>query len=85
MTQDDIIEIVKAHTLIPDITSEEIVETDALLMDGIIDSLGLLKVVSEIEKRTGQSMPPHLLPVDNFSSVSSIQTLLEKSQYDSAS
>lgn len=53
---------------------------DALLERGIIDSMGLFRLVSFIEQEFGVALPDTSLVPKNFSSVSSIIRLVREHQ-----
>lgn len=59
------------------ITSGKELRDDELLFDsGIIDSMGLLNLLSFIEKELGVSIKPTEITIDNFGSVDKITKLV---------
>lgn len=53
-------------------TDEEVGPEDELLLDGIIDSLGAIRLVGYVEAEWGVSVPPQDVTVENFGSVAQI-------------
>lgn len=56
----------------------EIDENEALIDRGVIDSMGLLQIMTFIEERTGLRVPDHEVMPDNFQSVASIERMVER-------
>lgn len=55
----------------------ELTEQTELIQSGVIDSLGIMKLLSFLEERFKANIPPdHLLP-ENFESVEKINHLIE--------
>ena len=50
---------------------------DNLLLDGIVDSVGMMRLVSYIEERTGSKIPPQDLTIDHFGSINALAAYLE--------
>ncbi len=50
-------------------SSTELDETENLLAAGIIDSLGILRLVSFVEEKFGIEVPDEDVTIDNFQSV----------------
>lgn len=50
---------------------------DELLEDGLVDSLGVMRLISFIESEFGYAVPPEDVTVDSFMSVSAIVTYLQ--------
>ena len=57
--------------------SAEVKEDDNLLANGIIDSLGVLKLVSFIERQFEIQIPDEEVTIKNFRSVKDIASYLE--------
>ncbi|MEW4924163.1 acyl carrier protein [Algibacter sp. 2305UL17-15] len=55
-------------------TSIEINGEDQLLSSGLVDSLGLMRIVRYIEKHSGITVPFEDITLENFMSVDSIVT-----------
>lgn len=53
-------------------SSSELDETENLLAAGIIDSLGILRLVSFVEEKFGIEVPDEDVTIDNFQSVKSM-------------
>ena len=76
--------------LINYITAELINETledalepdDDLLGGGILDSLGMMKLILFIEKECAIKVPPQDMIIENFMTVGHITTYLEKNKLD---
>lgn len=52
---------------------------DNLLMSGLIDSIGMMRLVSFIEEQFGFAVPPEDFTIENFSSVNSIVNYVGRS------
>lgn len=52
--------------------SRELAEDDELLLDGIIDSLGAIRLVGFVESTWNVSIPPQDVTVENFGTVGQI-------------
>lgn len=50
---------------------------DSLIDLGIIDSIGLMHLMSFLEERTGKRIPDHYVTPDNFQSVVAMEQMLE--------
>ena len=68
---------------ITDYISEELLDDDEpvaadenLLADGMIDSLGMLRLVAHIEQALGIRIPPEHFTIDNFRTVDAIDAYL---------
>ena len=47
-------------------------EEDELLLSGLIDSLGIMRLVAHIEQEHQVKIPPEDITIENFSTVSAI-------------
>lgn len=65
-------------SLIPDGAAAEIDENEALIDRGLIDSMGLLQIMTFIEERTGVRIPDEEVTPDNFQSLSSIDQMVTR-------
>lgn len=72
---DKIIEIL--HNIRPDV---EFSETTRIIEDEYLDSLDVIRLVSELEKSFDISISGNEIVPENFNSVSSIQALINKSK-----
>jgi len=55
-------------------------ESENLLAAGIIDSLGILRLVSFVEERFGVEIPDEDVTIENFQSVKAISDYLANNQ-----
>ncbi len=58
--------------------SSEIDENEPLIDRGLIDSLGLLEILTFIEERTGTRVPDEEVTHENFQTVASIERLVQR-------
>jgi acyl carrier protein len=49
-----------------------------LLAEGIIDSIGIFSVMSEIEQELGCILPPDEITADNFRSIDALSALVQR-------
>lgn len=62
-------------------TLEDALETDDdLLGGGILDSLGMMKLILFIEKESNTKVPPEDMVIENFMTVGHIVAYLEKNK-----
>jgi len=71
-----ITEYIKKEVSMEDIEDLEL--TDDLLGSGIIDSMGMMKLIDYIEKELDISIPQEDLIVENFMSIERIMVYLEQ-------
>ncbi len=64
--------------LIPGGEGTEIDDNEPLIDRGIIDSMGLLQIMTFIEERTGVRIPDDEVTPDNFQSVASIDRMVTR-------
>lgn len=57
---------------------EELVADDDLLNSGLIDSLGIMRLIAFIENEFGMKIPPQDMVIENFMSVEAIATYIQK-------
>jgi acyl carrier protein len=55
-----------------------ITEEDNLLSDGMVDSLGMMRLVSFIEETFNVGIPPEDLLIENFRTVNTISDYLQR-------
>jgi len=60
-----------------DSSQTELSADDDLLEDGLVDSLGVMRLIAFIEAEFGFTVPPEDVTVDSFMSVSAIVTYLQ--------
>lgn len=65
---------------LPDTRSAELDEDLDLITTGVIDSLGVLKLVAAIEGQYQLSLEPELLQPENYRSVRAIEALIRQQQ-----
>ena len=54
------------------------VQPDESLIDrGIIDSIGLVQLMTFLEERTGLRIPDHMVNPENFSSIETMEKMIE--------
>ena len=58
----------------------ELADDQPLLVDGIIDSLGIFTLIAFIEKEFGIKIAPEDVVLDNFESVHAISNLVQSRQ-----
>lgn len=65
---------------LPDVSASEIDVEQDMLSDGIIDSLGVLKLIAWIEERFTLTVSDTELDPDNFRSIEAIDTFIKDSR-----
>jgi len=60
-----------------DSSQTELAADDDLLEDGLVDSLGVMRLIAFIDDEFGFAVPPEDVTVDSFMSVSAIVTYLQ--------
>ncbi|MER7412783.1 MULTISPECIES: acyl carrier protein [Streptomyces] len=61
---------------LPDVTPQQLADDHDLLSDGVIDSLGVLKLIAWVEDRFGLAVDDTDLDPDNFRSAASIDAFV---------
>jgi len=61
-----------------DSTQTELAPDDDLLEDGLVDSLGVMRLIAFIESEFGFAVPPEDVTVDSFMSVTAIVAYLQE-------
>ena len=56
----------------------DVEDQDDLLLSGLVDSMGIMRLVSFIEDESGQSVPPEDVIIDNFSSIATITGYVQR-------
>lgn len=59
-------------------TDDEVGLNDELLLEGIIDSLGAIRLVGFIESTWALNVPPQDVTVDNFGSIAQIASYVRR-------
>jgi acyl carrier protein len=75
----ELIEFIQAN-LFDEAPKTPVAEGEHLIDRGIIDSMGLMKIMLFIEERTGIRIPDDEVLPENFQSVSSIEQTVERLQ-----
>ena len=55
----------------------QLTKEDNLLESGLVDSIGIMKLIGFIEEQFGMVIPPEDMIIENFISVQAIQTYLQ--------
>jgi acyl carrier protein len=66
------------ENLFPEGTQEEIDERQPLIDQGVIDSMGLLQIMTFIEERTGVRIPDDEVTPENFQTVTAIDEMVAR-------
>lgn len=66
---------------VPDASPDELAGDLNLIETGIVDSLGVLKIVAAIENELNVSIEPELLNVENFSSIDAITKFIDHKRF----
>ncbi|MEU3186174.1 phosphopantetheine-binding protein [Streptomyces sp. NPDC006923] len=61
---------------LPDVSAQELADDHDLLSDGVIDSLGVLKLIAWVEDRFGVAIGDADLDPNNFRSVAAIDAFV---------
>lgn len=62
------------------LSGAEIGEEDDLLLSGLVDSLGVMRLVAHIEQRYAITVPPQDLTIENFATIAAIASYLNSSR-----
>jgi acyl carrier protein len=63
---------------LPDVSSDELETDQDLLADGVVDSLGLLKLIAWIEDRFDIHVDDSALDPDNFRTITAIDAFIDE-------
>lgn len=77
MTQSITTEMLQSVIQTKLLNGQEVAIEEDLLMSGLVDSLGVMTLVSYIEETTGQTIPPQDVTLENFVSIAAIKTYLD--------
>lgn len=55
----------------------DIGDDDDLLLSGLVDSLGVVRLIAFLEEETGLSIPPGEITIENFGTVNAMVAYLE--------
>jgi acyl carrier protein len=78
MLRDDLVTFIEKNLLRDQATT--IGPEDSLIDSGIINSMGLIQLVTFIETRTGVRIPDTLITPDNFETVAAIEQTVEEAR-----
>lgn len=70
--------------LVKDKAQAKIGDTDSLIESGIVDSLGIMKLIGFLEDKISIQISDDELIPENFSSIDSISALVQKKQSSNA-
>ena len=80
MSNIDVIKKFVIDEFLPDVNASELDVEHDLLADGLIDSLGVLKLIAWIEERFDLAVGDDDLDPDNFRSITAIDTFIDESR-----
>lgn len=66
------------ETLIEDAKASPVGERDSLIQRGVLDSIGLLQIMTFIEQETGLRVPDDEVLPENFETVAQIEELVTR-------
>jgi len=66
------------HEILSGISDDAIGETDALIESGIIDSMGIMKLIAFVEREFGVQFAGDELVPDNFENIGAISRLINE-------
>lgn len=78
LSHDALIALIQDLTPVPGLDAETIAASEELLTGGLVDSLGLMQIIEAIERALGKPVPPAAISIDNFNSLTAIETLQAK-------
>lgn len=61
------------------LSGTEIGEEDDLLLSGLVDSLGVMRLVTHLEQHYAITIPPQDLTIDNFATIATIASYVNSS------
>ncbi len=67
-----------SHELLSGDLSDELSPEDDLLGDGLVDSLGMMRIVSHLEQQYGVVAPPEDVTIENFRTIAAIGRYVEE-------
>ena len=56
----------------------EIADDDDLLLSGLVDSIGVMRLVAHVEQAYGVQVPPEDITIENFVSIAAIGAYLAR-------
>lgn len=78
MKNEDVIKQFVIEEFLPDVSAQELDPDHDLLAGGVIDSLGLLKLIAWIESEFDVTVDDAALDPDNFRTVAAIDAFVER-------
>ncbi len=68
---------VKKYVITELLSGEEISDDEDLLLSGLVESIGVMRLVTFLEQQFGIKIPPRDVTVENFASINAICHYLE--------
>ena len=62
------------------IDGTEIRDDEDLLLSGLVDSMGMMRLIAFIEEREGIRVPPQDVTIENFATIDAMVAYLERAQ-----
>jgi len=78
MNHTDTIKQFILEEFLPDVPADQLAVDHDLLADGVIDSLGLLKLIAWVEDRFALAVDDTALDPDNFRSIAAIDAFISR-------
>ncbi|MEM9820634.1 MAG: acyl carrier protein [Bacteroidota bacterium] len=75
--REELIEYIKAHLLVGQ-SDLELLPEDDLLGSGLVDSMGMMKLIGHIEEKYQFTIPPQDMTIENFMTVEAISNYLQE-------
>lgn len=79
MTKQELVAFIEQH-LVGDDRNDPLTEDTDLIEEGIVDSMGLMRIVTFLEDRSGIRVPDDEVGPDNFATVNAIVELVDRLQ-----
>ena len=65
------------HELLNSGQDDDIADEENLLLSGLVDSLGIMRLIGHIEDKCGIRVPPEDVTIENFMSIDTISRYVE--------
>ena len=69
---------IKAYVVGELLSGKDVGDKDDLLLSGLVDSLGVMRLVIYLEQQYSIKIPPEDVVIDNFMNIETISLYLEK-------
>lgn len=66
-----------SHDLMNNGHDADIADDENLLLSGLVDSLGMMRLIGHIEDKCGIRVPPEDVTIENFMSINTINRYVE--------